>query len=210
MVKKLALSLPFSGVFLFGPPQAAMASAGDNPSMSLTQESLSEPATITAWLQKNEQTADRRIAKRYFDLGVAAEKHSQWSRAVKAFGESALFFPAPNALVKYADNSLRDRSKVRRHQVDKGIPDMIPDLQHALAVYRSARAANAALKSLSASAVNQLEADEACLGAYVDAALQKKEAVAPKQKKCRPLALYGLTHREKSLQKPVIPAKAEI
>jgi hypothetical protein len=170
------------------------AEAGRRPP-SLDQTALTEPETISNWLAQHAATADRQTAERYFDVGVKAQNQSNWSRAAKAFGESALFFPGPAALQGYADNTLRDLGKLRRRTNDD--TQAVADLSRALKIYRSALAADAQTRTLTAPVLAKLKADEACLdkhiakgagkGAERTTAAMLSEAGA----QCRPLLLYG-------------------
>jgi tetratricopeptide (TPR) repeat protein len=176
MEKRLARSLwcASSLILLSGLSSAGMPA-------QLRQEALGQPDTISAWLQANAKTADRRIAQRYQEMGLKAQKKGNWSSASKAFGESALFFPTPTALVGCADNHLRDLGALRTRQKDtskaKG------DLASALALYRSALAADAQLNELTAPALARLKADEACLDTHL-------KTGAPQSPTCRPVRLY--------------------
>ncbi|MBK6973753.1 MAG: hypothetical protein IPH26_12685 [Sterolibacteriaceae bacterium] len=202
MTKRLALLLWFaSGSGLLCAPPSAMGSGAvrsPNPSFSLDQSALSQPDTIAAWLKQHATTADRRTAQRYFEMGVSAQKQGNWSRAAKAFGESALFFPTPAALKGYGDSLLRDLASVRARNRDT--TQSGADLSRSLAVYRSALAAEAQLKMLSAPALAQLRADESCLSEHLAKAdattttamtpARSADRPAPASE-CRPLALYG-------------------
>ncbi len=178
MQKRLALSLWFgSGLVLLSGLSGANTVAQDR----WDQRALTRPEAVSAWLQANpHNSADQRIAQRYQEMGVKAQKRGNWSSASKAFGESALFFPSPRALVGNADNHLRDLSGVRARNKDTS--KTRDDLAWALAMYRSALVADAQLKLLSAAELAQLKADEACLDAHLNAGAPAAE--------CRPAQLY--------------------
>lgn len=199
MASQLARSLWFaSALGLFCASRVAIGNgAAETPIslLALDQTALTQPDTIAAWLKQHAKTADRRTAQRYFEIGVKAQQQGHWSRAAKAFGESALFFPTPAALRGYGDNLLRDLASVRARTKDTAQAGA--DLSRSLAVYRSALAAEAQLKVLPAPALAQLRADEACLSEHVakrgttttTATASPKPADLPASA-CRPLALY--------------------
>jgi hypothetical protein len=179
MQKRLARSLWCASSLIL---LSGLLGAGTPAQGEWNQRALSQPEAVSAWLQANTQTADRRMAQLSFEMGMKAQKQGRWSPAVKAFAESALDFPTPAALVGYADNQLRSLSSVRARNKDTSKAK--DDLASALALYRSALAADAQLKQLAAPALAELKADEACLDAHLKA--DGKQAAA-----CRPVQIYA-------------------
>ncbi len=150
----------------------------------LHRDDLENPQAIAAWLDKYAATANKRAAQIEFARGEAYQKRRYWSAASKAFGESALAFPTPAALVARTDNRLRGLAEIRVRE--KETTHARDDLAGALPVYRSALAAEGRLRMLSASALAQLQADEACLNAHLEA----NTASTWTPQTCRPLSLY--------------------
>jgi hypothetical protein len=65
---------------------------------------LESPETVSTWLRQHGNKADRSMAKRMFDIGaLARDQRNNWGPAYKGFAESALIFPAPEALAEYAN-----------------------------------------------------------------------------------------------------------
>jgi hypothetical protein len=155
---------------------------------ALDQDALTQPQVVTAWLKAHAKTADRQVAQRCFAMGLQAQRQGNWSRASKAFGESALFFPTPAALTSYADNQLRNLGRVRaRERI--GAHEAAADLKQALNLYRSALAADQDLRMLSPSAAASLKVDEACLSQHLEQAAGR-ETPAGDADACRPVELY--------------------
>ncbi len=183
MQKRLALSLWFaSSIILLSGSSGASTTAQER----WDQRALAKPEAVSAWLRENTKTADRLTAQRSLEFGIKAQKQGRWPVASKAFGDSALFFPTPEALIGCADNQLRDLSGVRAREKDTSKTK--DDLAWALAMYRSALAAEAQLKLLSAPALAQLKADEVCLDAYLKATNPSGAQGAA----CRPVKLYAV------------------
>jgi len=155
-----------------------MVSFGNRPPM-LQQEALSKPELITGWLKQN-AAADRRDADWFFKTGVKAMTDRRWSLAAKAFGDSALRFPTPQALMEYADAWLHMLHEIRSSPGNAPVAAE-PDLAHAEKIFRSALAANALLNSLNAREKEQTEQDATCLASYIQSHVETD---------CRPLHLY--------------------
>lgn len=154
---------------------------------ALDQDALTQPQAVAAWLRAHAKTADRGVAQRYFTMGLEAQRQGNWSRASKAFGESALFFPTPAALTAYADNQLRSLSRVRARE-KSGASEAAGDLKQALSLYRSALAADQHLALLSPTAAARLKADESCLSQHLESAAERKAGPAGPGA-CRPVEL---------------------
>lgn len=153
------------------------------PPKPLEQKELSDPALVSAWLKANGATADRAQAERFFNSGLKAKKMSSWGPAVKGFGASAVFYPAPKALIEYANASLRSASAIRVREktvVQKSKVDMA----YIESIYRSALASDAILNTLSVSEKEEARQNADCLAAFVQT--EKMQA------DCAPLQTYGL------------------
>lgn len=145
----------------------------------LQQDALSQPEAITDWLKQN-ANVDRTKAERFFNYGVKAKGEQRWSPASKAFGESAVHFPTPQALNEYANAWLHMIHRVRTSPGNAPTAAE-PDLEHVEKIFRSALAANEVLNSLNAQEKEQIERDASCLTKY----LQSHEDID-----CRPLQIY--------------------
>jgi len=167
--------------------------------VSLSQASLAQPDEVVAWLKKNARAADQTSAQRYLAMGQDAQKKGNWSRAAKAFGESALLFPSAAALKGYADSLLQALGALRRSQ-EPAAADLArvhADLSLLLSLYRSALAAQAVVSSLSRAEVARLQSDERCLKSYLTpikgqstGATDAGSGTLAPDSTCRPLRLY--------------------
>ena len=160
---------------------AALASAHAAP--PLEQRDLTNPATITAWLKQNAATADKARAKQFFDAALKDKKRGAWGRAGKGFGESAQFYPTPNAITEYANAALRSGGE-RRAREKTYAQHSQADMTHFEALYRSALAADAILNTLSADENKQVRHNIDCLTIFI-----QSQKILPD---CQPLKTYGL------------------
>lgn len=144
MPKQLVRSLWFASALLL-PCACAF---GDDPPV-LGQSDLKKPAAVSQWLKENGAIADKARAKAMFGAGVKAKEQKRFGPAAKAFGESAIYYPTPEAIREFADAELltlggiRERNKDRKWQKKSY-------LSSALSLYQSALAADSVLRTLSA------------------------------------------------------------
>jgi hypothetical protein len=157
---------------------SALADASNAPLLS--QEQLKDSQAVTKWLRKNRGKADTSRAEQFFKSGERAKRQGRWGPAGKAFAESAIRWPRPQALSEYADALLRARGEMRR-KANTLHKHSREDLREAEHLYRSALAADGELGMLSAKEKEGLMANVACVSAYV----QSGQAV-----KCAALDVY--------------------
>ena len=177
MARLLALSLWFASVFaLPGCNAQESAQAGKY----LTESEAGNAEFVSRWLAKH-RAADQKDAQQFMQQALREKQRSNWSAATKAFGESMIRYPSPQALAGYAEAELRMLGAVRAR--DKNVNEhMAADMKHALAFYESALSANAVLRTLPAQESEQLQKSVDCLKAYL--------ASASKQAGCVPLEIY--------------------
>jgi hypothetical protein len=149
----------------------------------LTQKQLRDAQFVSDWLKTNISNLDQKGATTYFNLGMKYKKEKYWSAAAKSFGESAIRYPSPQALIHYAQaNSLSlSAARAREKSTDQF---KLADMRSALQIYKSASAADAVLNTLSSVEKNQLQANIGCLNTFV-------ETEGKPQKNCAPLMSYG-------------------
>ena len=133
--------------------------------MPLEQRDLTNPAKITAWLQKNAATADKARAKQFFDDALKDKKRGAWGRAGKGFGESAQFYPTPGAISEYANAALHSGGE-RRAREKTYAQHSQADMAHFVALYRSVLAADAILNTLSVAEKKQARQNADCLAVF--------------------------------------------
>ena len=173
---KLKLSLSFSLLF------SASAFAGSEPVSGLTQNDLSRPEAVKQWLVENTATADKQVAQDFFVMGNDYMQKKNWSAAAKAFGESALFFPAPKTLRARADVELRMLGMIRSRK--KGPNTMLKsDLEYALKMYSTSLAADDMLHTLTPDERQTVEADIQCISIFLKKPTSKTS--------CKPVQDYG-------------------
>lgn len=103
------------------------------------------------------------------------------SAAAKAFLESMIRYPSPQALAGYAaaESRMFGEIRARNKNVDQYIAS---DMARALDYYQSAIAADAVLKVMPEHEIEQIKKNVACLVIY----LRSKKV----QKNCQPLEIY--------------------
>ncbi len=160
---------------------AASASRAEYP---LDIDDARRPDVVVAWLQRNAASADRRIAKQAFDIGVQANKRGNWSGAAKSFGESLIRYPAPRTLVERAKALHRSLGIVRARE--KASPNELEsDLKTFAEVYETALAADDVVHELSAADRERILSDATCVRAYL--------GTGQAQAGCRPLRYFAET-----------------
>ncbi len=179
MPKPLVRSLWFASVVALGSGYAF----GDDPPM-LGQDDLKKPATVSAWLKENGDKADKARAKTMFAAGLQAKAEKRFGPAGKAFGESAIYYPTPEAIHEYADVQLHTLGEIRERNKDRG-QHMKSDLSSALSLYQSVLASDTVLATMSAAEKQQTKQNVDCLAAY----LRSEKASMP----CPPLKAYGVS-----------------
>ena len=149
----------------------------------LEQEDLGNPEVITAWLKENSGKADKTNARWFFEYGVKAKIEKRSGPAGKAFAESAVRYPTPQAINEYADLKLRMLGEIRARTAE-GKRHWKSDLTSIAALYQSALAADAVLNTLGTTEKENTRKNAGCLATYV----HTKKVQFP----CPPLQTYGL------------------
>lgn len=175
MARTSAVSVLFASVLV-----ATQAAAGGAP--LLTQQELSQPDAIVAWLGRYERIADKTLAKQAFNDGLQTKKRKDWGAAMKAFGESAVHYPAPRALMEYAEAYLRMLGDLKRRD-NPSLEASRGHLATAASTYRAALASDSVLKQLTREEREQAGLNARCLTEYVGSS----KSTGP----CPPLDLYG-------------------
>ena len=178
MARPLAALLSFSFLVFFAPACADVATAP-----LLTDEQLEQPAQVSAWLKQHAANADKQTAKEMYQFGLKEMKRNSYDSATKAFGDSAIRFPTPQALNAYADARLRGLGGIREHNKNRS-EHLDRDLRHVESIYRSALASDATVPAMSEQERVQTKAYLDCMVAY----RRDRSGVAT----CPPLAAYGL------------------
>ncbi len=149
----------------------------------LEQRDLKNPISVSVWLKANGASADKVGAAWFFKEGLKEKKRGAWGPAGKGFVASALLYPAPNALIEYANAVLHSVGAARARE--KTVPQyMRADMIAIEAIYRSALAADAVLNTLSAPEKIQTSQNADCLTTFVRS--------GKTQPNCQPLQTYGL------------------
>ncbi len=149
----------------------------------LSQAQLHEPAAVAGWLKEYGHGADREGAARAHAEGVRDVQRRDYGAAVKGFGESALRYPSPQAILAYTDAQLRFLGGLRAHNKNRA-KHLDSDLRLFESLYRSALASNAVLSTLDAHERRAVQVHADCIVAYRRA----KSGAA----RCAPLLVYGL------------------
>lgn len=166
---------------LFGPPPTLASSEHPIPPM-LSQGAREKPQDVIDWLQANASRADKATARKLFDLGTRRKQHKDWDGAIKGFGDSAAFYPAPRTFIELAEAELQMLREVRRHGATDA--DRLGDVKAAADSYGYALAADSVLRQLTPAQRQRLESHMACMADYV------RTQVAARN--CLPLVLYGV------------------
>jgi hypothetical protein len=176
----LAFFLWFAGTLWIG-----CAWAQDNYAASgfLTVAQTGDPQFVVDWLKRNGTVVDRTEADRYFEVGNRENQKKNWSATTKAFGESMIRYPSPQALVAYAEAELRMLGEIRSR--DRSFDqNKLPDLSEALHYTRSAMAADGVLGAMSKAEQSKAQLNADCLAAYIQSG--KIQGICPL------LEAYGL------------------
>jgi hypothetical protein len=133
---------------------------------NLTVEQAGDPRSVADWLKQNGTAVDRAEADRFFEVGMHENQKKNWSAATKAFGESMIRYPSPQALVAYAEAELRMLGEIRSR--DRSFDqNKLPDLSQALHYTRSAMAADAVLGTMPKAERRNAQLNADCLAAYI-------------------------------------------
>ena len=119
-----------------------------------------------------------------FDAGVKAKAQKRFGPAGKAFGESAMYYPTPEAIREYAEIELRTLDEIRERNKNRD-QYLKSDLSSALGLYQSVLASDAVLATMSTAEKKQTQQNVDCLTSY----LSSEKAPAP----CPPLQAYGVS-----------------
>lgn len=158
------------------------ADAGERVPRFLTQQELEEPAQVTAWLKLNIGHVDQRRAAISHKEGLADVARNSLGGALKGFGESAIWYPTPQALDTYADHAalyygrLRAARKNYAEYQDR-------DLRSFEMLYRSALASDDVLSLLGAAQRAQIAAKVECVARF------RADRIGLET--CAPLLTYG-------------------
>ncbi len=166
---------------LSGPPPALASGENPMPPM-LSQGDREKPQDVIDWLQANGSKADKATARKLFELGTRRKQRKDWDGAIKGFGDSAAFYPAPRTFIELAEAELQMLREVRRHGATNA--ERLGDVKAAADSYGHALAADTVLQQLTPQQRTRLESNMACMAEYL------RTQVATR--KCPPLVLYGI------------------
>lgn len=150
---------------------------------SLEQRDLKNPTSVSTWLKANGASADRAGAEWFFKEGLKEKKRGAWGPAGKGFGASALLYPAPKALIEYANAVLHSVGEARARE-NTVAQYMRTDMTSVESIYRSALAADAVLNTLSATEKIRTRQNTDCLATFIRSGKTQID--------CQPLQAYGL------------------
>ena len=143
----------------------SMAGAQERTRLHMEQGQLEDPALVSAWLKKNAALADRQRAAQFHAFGAQEEQRGSLSTALKAYGESALWMPSPQALRTVADLAVRYYGQGRA--ANKSYAEgRKTDLIFFEKLYRSALASDDVLATLNPAERLRIEANADCLATY--------------------------------------------
>ncbi len=179
MERRLVLLLWFVSFLWSG---CALAENKSTAAPFLTEEEVANPQFVTDWLKKNGQTTHRKDADWFFDVGLRDKQNKNWSAATKAFGESMIRYPSPQALAEYAEAELRMLGEIRARQKNFDA-NKLSDLSHALNFFKSALAADSVLNAMPKEDNERVRSNVECLDAYI----RSGKAQGP----CAALEAYG-------------------
>ncbi len=180
MEKRWVLLLWCLGVLWFG---CALAQEKTTAPGFSTVEQAGDPSFVADWLKQNGTVVDRTEANRFFEVGMREKQKKNWSAATKAFGESMIRYPSPQALAEYAEAELQMLGEIRSR--DKSYEqNKLPDLAHALNYIRSALAADSALETMPKAERGKTQLNADCLSVYIQSG--KHQGICPL------LEAYGL------------------
>lgn len=160
MARRWALSLWFASALALSGCDARQ----PQETRLLTEQEARDAQFVAQWLQKN-GTEDRKEAQQFFQQALLEKQRQNWSAAAKAFGESMIRYPSPQALAGYADADLQMLASVRAR--DRNAQEHAKaDTAHALEFYRAALSADAVLKTLPVQEKDRILRNADCLAAY--------------------------------------------
>jgi hypothetical protein len=149
----------------------------------LTDKELEYPEFVVNWLKTEGANADMAMVGKSFQYGLKAKQQGRWGPAGKAFGESMIRYPSPQAIAEYINAELHDLGAVRAREKTVNRFKR-KDMIHARKYYRSALAANTVTNTLSSEEKTQLQGNIQCLDYFI--------RFGKVQPTCRPLQAYGL------------------
>lgn len=164
MEKRSVQLLWFASIFLL----PIGCSAENNARPILKQADLERPEAVVAALKSGVSKEAKAMAETFFTEGTKAREQANqgkrsWGPVAKSFGESALYYPRPLALMGDAEAVLRDIGGANKpEQVRKSV------LEGALNEYKSAIAADDFLKELTSQQRNELNHYRECIARYLD------------------------------------------
>ena len=170
-------------LFVAGMLASHGAGAQARPARLLTPAQLEQPAQVRAWLRHHAKEADLERAETARQEGVEDARRGDRGAALKGYGESAIWFPSPAALMDYADAMERFLGALRRHRENRA-QYIDSDLHRLEQLYRSAVASDDVLGALAPRARREAVNRAACIARY----RKNGKGLAG----CAPLAVYGL------------------
>ncbi len=175
MAKLLALLLLFANTAL---SPCAFANGGAIKTPYLTDEQLRNAEFVSTWLKTKATTTAQKDARPFLEAAMRAKNSSA---AAKAFLESIIRYPHPQALVGYAvaETRMLGEIRARNNNVDQYIGS---DMLRTLDYYKSAIAADAVLQVMPKNEMEQVQKNAACLTTYL--------RLKHRQKNCLPLQNY--------------------
>lgn len=140
----------------------------------LKQKDLANPNYIVTWLKENSPQIEQiNDAKIFFEYGLKATNPAS---AMKSFGESAIRYPSPQAIIEYTNAELKmlGRDGFLHNKIDI---NMANDMKRANLQYQSALAADGVLNTLSEKEKTTLQNNINCLNEYLESGVQEKDCL---------------------------------
>jgi hypothetical protein len=183
MQKLLAVFLWFVSAFAL-----ATAPLQKEPQQLLQEQQVRDARFVVEWLNSMGPKTNQKEAKWFFSFGLKEKEAKNWSAASKAFGESMIRYPSPQALLEYADADLRMLGPIRARE---GFPSELVrgDMEHALGFYEAAVAANGVTRTLSSRDAKRLEQNVSCLKGFLQSHQQ--------QNGCPPARYFSFSGRDR-------------
>ncbi|NRF69437.1 hypothetical protein HLB44_20765 [Aquincola sp. S2] len=176
MVQRSVRLLFCASVLLGSVATGAWASGG----AALAADDLKNAQVVGAWLKANRGSAPREQANQFLALGERARRAGRWGAASKSFGESALLFPSPEALMAYGHALLHERAATRA-AASAPADRQHADWQEIGALYSTALAADDQLHTLKPALRAALAADAGCLAKAAQGAADATNCAALRQ-----------------------------
>ncbi len=150
----------------------------------LTIEQLEDAEYVKSWLMQKNRKIDQKSIDYLNKTAKEKERIGYWDAAAKTYGESALLYPSPEAILNRANAWYKMLKRIRER--DKELEqNKFDDMSRLLKYYRSAAAADSVLNTLSDPQKAEVQTNIECLEKYT--------TTKQFQPNCEVLTAYGIT-----------------